>query len=133
MKLLRINRSIAFSLALLVSAVATPVANAADAGSAGIFTGASGHATKGAVSVVKTSSGLSVVLGSDFVLDGAPDPKVGFGKNGQYDSKSQLAPLGSNTGKQSYAIPASLDISGYNEIYIWCEKYSVPLGVARVR
>ncbi len=133
MKQFQLTRVFAISLSLLSTAVMVPIANAADAGSAGIFTGASGHATKGAVSIVKTSSGLSVVLGDNFSLDGAPDPKVGLGKNGQYDTNAQLGHLGSNTGKQSYKIPASVDISGYNEVYIWCEKYSVPLGVARIQ
>ena len=44
----------------------------------GKFEGASGHATSGSVSIVKTASGLQVVLGDDFMFDGAPDAKVGF-------------------------------------------------------
>ncbi len=86
--------------------------------SSGNFSGANGHQTSGTASVVKTGSGLSVVLGLNFNFDGAPDPKVGFGKNGKYDKNSQLEHLQSNSGKQSYAIPASLNIEDYNEIYI---------------
>lgn len=100
---------------------------------AGEFTGASDHITTGQVSIIKTSDGYSVVLGSDFSLDGAPDPKVGFGKNGKYDSNAQLGKLVSNNGAQTYIIPSSVNVNSYNEVYIWCEKFSVPLGVATIK
>jgi hypothetical protein len=99
----------------------------------GKFKGASGHATSGSVSIVKTSSGLQVVLGDDFKFDGAPDAKVGFGKNGKYDGKSQLDILRSNNGQQTYAVPTSLNIEGYDEVYIWCKQYNVSLGVAKIK
>ena len=111
----------------------SPQGNAEEVMASGTFTGASNHTTTGGVSVIKTADGLAVVLGSDFAFDGAPDPKVGFGKSGKYDIRSQLAHLQSDSGEQSYPIPEGIDISGYNEIYIWCEKYSVPLGVATIK
>ncbi len=98
----------------------------------GVFTGASGHTTSGSVRIVKTTVGFSLVLGPDFFLDGAPDPKVGFGKQGVYDRQSQLDHLRANRGQQRYAIPASVPVETYDEVYIWCEKYSVPLGVAAI-
>ena len=61
-----------------------------------------------------------------------PDAKVGFGKNGKYDSNSQLDVLRSNSGEQIYKVPASLNIDAYNEVYIWCKQYAVPLGVAKI-
>ena len=99
----------------------------------GTFKGASGHRTSGSVSVVKTSEGIQVVLGDDFKFDGAPDARVGFGKNGKYDSKSHLELLRSNKGGQVYNVPASLNIDGYNEVYIWCKQYAVSLGVAKIK
>jgi len=98
----------------------------------GTFVGASDHATSGGVSVVQTDAGAMVVLEENFSHDGAPDPKVGFGKDGVYDAKSQLAPLAANTGRQTYPVPGAVDPAKYNEVYIWCEKYSVPLGVAKL-
>lgn len=121
--------SVSVALAMLVFSIQ---GRAEDIIASGTFTGASSHVTTGSVSVVKTADGMSVVLGSDFSLDGAPDPKVGFGKSGRYDSKSQLAHLQANSGEQSYPIPASITVSDYDEIYIWCEKFSVPLGVAKI-
>ena len=99
----------------------------------GTFKGASGHSTSGSVTVVKTSTGIQVVLGDDFKFDGAPDARVGFGKNGKYDSKSHLELLRSNKGGQVYNVPASLNIDGYNEVYIWCKQYAVSLGVAKIK
>ncbi|MEM7226833.1 MAG: DM13 domain-containing protein [Pseudomonadota bacterium] len=108
----------------------------ADAGSkvvaSGTFTGASDHITTGGVTILETASGKIAVLESDFSLDGAPDPKLGFGKDG-YDTSTTFSKLASNNGLQIYAIPASVDPSKYNEFYIWCEKFSVPLGIAKLK
>lgn len=124
-------------VALVVfAAVMVSLAGAQAAGdviASGAFAGASGHATSGGVSVVRTDAGAAVVLQQDFSLDGAPDPKVGFGRDGVYDTKAQLAPLGANKGRQTYPVPASVDPEKYNEVYIWCEKFSVPLGVAKLQ
>ncbi len=95
----------------------------------GEFRGTSGHAASGGESVVKTAQGAVVVLAPDFKFDGAPDPKLGFGKNG-YVKSTQFSPLKSNNGKQTYEIPATIDPADYTEIWVWCEKYAVPLGVA---
>ena len=119
-------------LAFFAAAVSFPAA-ADEVLARGSFTGASGHDTGGEVAVVKTAGGDKLVLGSDFTFDGAPDPKVGFGAGGAYDPKSQLSPLKRNAGQQTYDIPNTLDLSGYDEVYIWCQRYSVPLGVARLR
>lgn len=98
----------------------------------GSFDGLNGHATSGQVSIVATDDGHAVVLGEDFSHDGAPDPKVGLGSHGEYDPTTQIGPLRANSGSQSYPVPAAVDVTAYNEVYIWCEKFSVGLGVARL-
>jgi hypothetical protein len=81
--------------------------------------------------VLKTANGGAVViLDKNFSLDGAPDPRVGFGKNGQYDAASDVGKLGNHKGLQAFVVPAGVDVSKYDEVYIWCRKFSVPLGVA---
>ena len=99
----------------------------------GSFKGASSHVTNGNVTIRKTADGVVVVLEDDFDFDGAPDPKLGFGKDGKYDHGSQISHLGSNKGRQVYEVPASIDTEAYNQLYVWCEKYSVPLGVADLK
>lgn len=98
--------------------------------STGTFSGANDHITTGQVNVVKTDAGWSIVLGPEFSLDGAPDPSVGLGKNGQY--QLHLAPLESLTGEQTYLLPASLKLSDFNEVFIWCLEFDVSLGSAKL-
>ncbi len=97
----------------------------------GAFRGQSGHAASGGVRVVKTGTGVAVVLQPDFKFDGAPDPKLGFGNNG-YLKATQFSALESNSGAQTYDVPATIDPADYTELWVWCEKYSVPLGVANL-
>ncbi len=99
----------------------------------GVFSGKSGHKTSGSVSIVKTDTGVEVRFGSDFKLDGAPDPWLGFGKSGKYDTAGEIAILKSNSGTQVYKIPGKIDASKYDEFYIWCRKFAVPLGVAKLK
>lgn len=98
----------------------------------GAFSGASGHEASGHVSVLKTDKGTVLKLEPDFRFDGAPDPKLGFGRGG-YKKESQFSALKKNSGADEYAIPANLDVSKYDEVWIWCEKYKVPLGVAKLK
>ncbi len=122
---------------LLVAAMAAILtitvqpALAADSVASGSFTGASDHITTGGVEVIKNADGShTIVLADDFSLDGAPDPRVGLGKDGNYNGNTDSGLLGALTGAQSFVVPAGIDVSDFNEVYIWCEKFSVPLGVA---
>jgi len=98
----------------------------------GAFKGASGHVASGAVELVQTAEGWEVRLGDDFSFDGAPDARVGFGNNGAFAAGTDFEQLRSNTGGQVYKVPASVDPAAFEEVYIWCRQYSVPLGVAKV-
>lgn len=108
-------------------------ATAQDMMQSGMFSGLNNHVATGKVELVKTDAGYVIKLGADFTFDGAPDPKIAFGKDGEYDSATLIEPLKSNSGEQSYAVPASIDTSKYNEVYIWCEKFAVGLGVASLK
>jgi len=76
--------------------------------SSGEFVGKSDHITTGKVTIKKVANGYLVKLGKDFSLDGAPAPRVGFGKDGEYDTNAQIGELVSKT-------------------------FSVPLGVATLK
>jgi len=89
--------------------------------------------TLGSATLVKTAAGYVIELGDDFSFDGAPDPKVALGKDGKYDPATLIDVLRSNSGAQSYDVPSSINASTYNEVYIWCEKFSVGLGVASIK
>ncbi|MGI9409804.1 MAG: DM13 domain-containing protein, partial [Hyphomicrobiaceae bacterium] len=36
-------------------------------------------------------------------------------------------------GEQTYEIPARLDPAKFSQVWIWCEKFSVPLAVAEIK
>ena len=122
-------------IVLLTLALLAPVPALADTVAAtGTFTGASDHITTGGVSIIKTAGGGAVViLDKDFSLDGAPDPRVGFGVDGKYVDASDLGVLTSKDGLPVYVVPASVNVDDFNEVYIWCRKFSVPLGVAALK
>jgi len=120
-------------IAAVICAMSPLTATAEEVLGKGNFTGKSGHRTSGSVSIVKTESGVEVRLGSNFKLDGAPDPWLGFGNSGKYDSAGEIAILKSNTGPAVYKIAGNIDASKYNEFYVWCRKFAVPLGVAKLK
>lgn len=100
-------------------------------GRIGTFTGKSSHVTTGRAEFVVHGDKAEVILLDDFDFDGAPDPKVALGKDG-YKSSLLIGKLQKNKGKQTYKVPTGMDIEGVNEVWIWCEKFNVPLGVAKL-
>jgi len=119
-----------------LAAVPLPLFSAASGARAqalasGPFTGASGHTASGTGSLVTQDGATFVSLGPDFRFDGAPDPKIALGRGG-VDKSTILAPLASDSGAQSYRLPDGLDSAAYDEIWIWCEQYDVPLGSAKL-
>ena len=98
-------------------------------GKKGSFKGDSNHVTKGSVTVKDGK----IVLEDSFWFDGAPDPRVALGKGGKFTAGTDFAVLESNTGKQTYAIPANLKNSDFDTVVIWCRKFSVPLGHAKLK
>lgn len=119
---------------ILAGAALMLSANMAFAGGAGSgeFTGLSNHVTKGTVEVVKAGDGWEIHLKDSFWFDGAPDPRVGFGNDGKFVDPSDFEPLRENAGAQVYKVPADINPEDFNEVYIWCRKFSVPLGVASI-
>ena len=122
-------RTLASLLTALVFALGASLASAADERS-GTFTGLSNHITTGGVSVVETADGWEIHLHEDFTFDGAPDPRVGFGKDGTFVDPTDFEPLRSDAGAQVYKVPAEIDPTEFSDVFIWCRKFSVPLGVA---
>ncbi len=116
------------SFLISAAALAASPAVAGGHGRLGTFVGESNHVTTGTAEI----AGNQVNLLDDFTFDGAPDPKVALGKDG-YDASTLMGALQSNTGAQSYTIPAGIDPGEYNEVWIWCERFNVPLGVARIK
>lgn len=117
---------------LVLFSAAEASASAGDALAYGHFSGASRHTVRGEVSLVATENGHVLRLSDEFFFDGAPDPKLGFGKNG-FVRGTLFSALRDDTGAQEYALPADFDPKKYDEVWIWCERFNVPLGKAKLR
>ena len=96
----------------------------------GELSGRSGHEASGTVQLLQTEQGLVLQLAENFRFDGAPAPRLGFGRNG-FQHNSRFAPLSRNSGLQQYAV--SVAPLQYNEFWIWCDKFDVPIGYAKLQ
>jgi hypothetical protein len=93
----------------------------------GIFVGMSGHKATGGLSIYRDDGGYRVNFHQDFFFDGAPDPRLGFGK-GKYLPATEFARLSHTQGTYEYHLPLTAKLEQYSEFWIWCEAYSVPIG-----
>lgn len=119
-------------LAVSVVTLAAPAAFAGGHGRLFTFTGINNHTVTGTAEIV----GTTVHLLDDFVFDGAPDPRVALGRDGVYDPATlQTAVLqpGQYTGASSWELPAGVNPDDYNEVWIWCERFSVGLAIAAAK
>ena len=132
MSLTRITSVLAGLALVAVVALGTGAAYAGDVLRIGSFKGAGSHKSAGQVQIVKDGDATKVVFGKDFKLDGAPDPKIAFGKNG-YVRGTIFTMLKKLKGAQEYQIPAGTDLAKFNQVWLWCEKFDVPLGVANLK
>ena len=97
----------------------------------GSFEGRSDHVVTGGVTIVESGGTFFVNLAEDFSLDEAPAPRVGLGMDG-YKKETSAGALKGKTGASSYELPAGVNPKDFNEVYIWCDKFDVPLGVAKL-
>ena len=146
MKFSRLFTAMAMLLAMVVAGcgqlatVSAPAATSATTSSingpivaSAEFSGRSDHVVLGNASIVGTPGNYQLVFDSSFDLDGAPDPVVGFGNNGTYDGATKLGALSQQKGAQRYSLPANFDPASAGEVYVWCEEFGVPLGVANFK
>lgn len=117
---------LALSATGLVSLAGLPVF-AGGHGRLGTFSGAARYGISGTAEI----AGNQVNLLDDFRFGSAPDPKVALGKDG-YDPATLMGKLTNLSGASSYTVPAGIDAAQYNEVWIWCERFNVPLGVAKL-
>ncbi len=137
-----LRESVVFRLSGLIALAVTmvlafgpPAANAADEMAihkSGNFEGRSDHITTGTVSLQKINEAWILVLEENFDFDGAPDPKLAFG-DGDFVPSTVFTPLKANSGLQDYMLPDHIDPAGYTQVWLWCEQFNVPLGVAEIQ
>ncbi len=94
------------------------------------------YAINGTASIEKISGETKLVFSEDFKTKNGPDLKVYLSKESLStlsaqevdESAVRLSVLKSHQGKQSYTIPASIDLSEYQSVVIQCEAYTVLWG-----
>ncbi|MFF2302837.1 DM13 domain-containing protein [Streptomyces sp. NPDC058128] len=101
------------------------------------------HATSGAVKIVRLADGSHTLRFEGLETSNGPDLRVRLSdapvKEGRagwfvFDEGTyvNLAKLKGNKGDQNYQLPADLDWSAYTSVSIWCDRFDVSFGAARL-
>ena len=102
----------------------------------GKLSGRQGYKVSGTISVEKDGNTTKVVLKDDYLFDPSknpPDIKIGFGNGEKYAKGSKIhEKLSVKKGAASFTVPAGIDTDKYNEIYIYCEQFTVILAAAKL-
>jgi hypothetical protein len=94
------------------------------------------HPTTGSVRVGTAPDGRQVVFIENLSTDNGPDlkvylsPSASVGVRSLGDGAISLGALKGNKGNQTYEVPAGTDLSAFNSVAIWCERFSVGFGTA---
>jgi hypothetical protein len=100
------------------------------------------HETNGRASVYQTAEGRQYLRLTDFMTSNGPDVHVLLGRSddenlrrdivrGQLDSV-ELGQLKANQGDQNYDLPDPVDLSKYDSVVIYCERFHAVFGVAKL-
>ena len=110
-----------------------------------LYTGlmaARAHPTSGRASIYQTLDGKRDLRLTDFTTSNGPDVHVilvpSTDENLKQDfvkgelSGVELGQLKANQGDQNYGLPDSADLSRYDAVVIYCERFHVVFGVAKL-
>lgn len=128
------RRQFSCMAAAAVATIGTGPAWAGSKSRQGSLSGRQGYNVSGTVEVIKADGKAKVVFADDYVFDPSknpPDIKIGFGNGETYAKGSKIhEKLEVKSGAAEFDIPASIDTDQYDELYIYCEKFTVILAVA---
>ena len=96
----------------------------------GTFSGLAGHNGSGKATLIKVGDKYYVRFEDDFRVTNGPDLYVDLGRSGEHDGAARLGRLKGSVGGQNYEVPAGIDVSAYNEVWVWCRAFSVPFAKA---
>jgi len=101
----------------------------------GAFRGADGHAGSGTATVVRRAEGGRRLAFTDFDVDGGIDVRVYLvdGNGAEVSDHVELGRLKGERGDQQYTVPASVDLSRYRSVVLWCVPATVRIAVAPLR
>jgi hypothetical protein len=101
------------------------------------------HDTSGRASVYRNSNGSLSLQLTDFHTSNGPDVHVVLTKSsdpalakttpGTALESLEVAPLKGNEGDQQYTLPANVDLTQYNTVAIYCERFHAVFGSANIQ
>jgi hypothetical protein len=105
----------------------------------GVFYGIA-HPTEGAATVYRTGDGALLLRFTSFKTSNGPNVHVYLvaaddakDETALHASFIDLGPIKGNIGDQNYDLAASVDLSKYRAVSIWCKRFSVNFGVAPLK
>ncbi len=109
---------------------AEPVTNEIVTIASGEFSSLNSYSVNGDALVLNNGTEQRFLRFENFESDNGPDLKVYLrAENGDFVS---LGDLSGNIGDQNYEIPVEVDLSEFNRVEIWCERFSRGFGVAEL-
>lgn len=92
------------------------------------------HPTSGDALVLGNGTGQRFLRFENFATDNGPDLNVYLVNSsaGDVSDYIDLGDLTGNIGDQNYEIPADVDLDVYDEVVIWCVRFGVGFGDARL-
>jgi hypothetical protein len=100
------------------------------------------HPTSGRASVYQTPNGKRDLRLTDFMTSNGPDVHVVLAQSADESLKQtfvkgqlnslEVGLLKANQGDQNYDLPDSADLSRYDEVVIYCERFHAVFGVAKL-
>jgi hypothetical protein len=110
-----------------------------------LFTGTlegKAHQTSGRATIYGSPAGKQYLRLTDFMTSNGPDVHVLLARAGDQNLNQEivksgldsveLGPLKGNQGDQNYDVQTSVDLSKYNAVVIYCERFHAVFGVARL-
>ena len=100
------------------------------------------HPTSGRASIYQTADGKRDLRLTDFMTSNGPDVHVVLAQSADESLKQdfvkgkltsvELGLLKANQGDQNYDLPDSADLSQYDAVVIYCERFHAVFGVAKL-
>lgn len=100
------------------------------------------HPTSGRASIYQTSDGKRDLRLTNFTTSNGPDVHVVLAQNADDNLKQtflkseldrvELGSMKANEGNQNYSLPDATDLSRYDTVVIYCARFHVVFGVAKL-
>jgi len=118
---------------LMVFSLSAPSFAASQIIAKGTIMGVDGHGARGSVQIIKNGNVVAVRFSKDLLFDRVPDAWLAFGKNGKFLASTYVASIKRNSGAQTIKIPAQYANGKFDTLFIWCRRFNVGIGSAKLK